>query len=53
MPLGVSDGLDARTRLLGVVGLVALIVLTSTAVALGVWLLGHAVGQQLSHFATG
>jgi hypothetical protein len=53
VPLGVSDGLDARTRLLGVVGLVALIVLTSAAVALGVWFLGHAVGRQLSHFATG
>jgi hypothetical protein len=53
VPLGVSDGLTARTRLMGIAGLVALIVLTSAAVALGVWLLGHALGLQLSHFATG
>jgi hypothetical protein len=52
-PIGVSDGLDIRTRLLGIVGLVALIVLTSAAVALGVWMLGHAIGLQFSHFANG
>jgi hypothetical protein len=53
VPLGVSDGLTARTRLMGIAGLIALILLTSAAVALGVWLLGHALGLQLSHFATG
>jgi len=52
VPLGVTDGLNARTRLLGVAGLIALIVLTSAAVALGVLLLGHAIGLQFSHFAT-
>jgi hypothetical protein len=53
VPLGVSDGLTAKTRLMGIAGLIALIVLTSAVVALGVWLLGHALGLQLSHFATG
>jgi hypothetical protein len=53
VPLGVSDGLDTKTRLIGVAGLIALIVLTSAAVALGVWFLGHAISQLLSHFATG
>jgi hypothetical protein len=52
VPLGVTDGLTARTRLFGVAGLIALIVLTSAAVALGVLLLGHAIGLQFSHFAT-
>lgn len=53
VPLGVSDGLTAKTRLMGVAGLIAVIVLTSAVVALGVWLLGHALGLQLSHFANG
>ncbi len=53
VPLGVSDGLTAKTRLMGIAGLIALIVLTSAVVALGVWLLAHALGLQLSHFATG
>jgi hypothetical protein len=53
VPLGVSDGLNARTRLMGVAGLIALIVLTGAAVALGMWLLGHALGGLLSHFANG
>jgi len=52
-PLGVADGLSAKTRLLGIAGLIALIVLTSAVIALGVWLLGHALGLQLSHFANG
>ena len=53
VPLGVADGLSAKTRLLGIAGLIALIVLTSAVIALGVWLLGHALGLQLSHFANG
>ena len=53
VPLGVSDGLTAKTRLIGIAGLIAVIVLTSAVVALGVWLLGHALGLQLSHFANG
>ena len=53
MPLGLSDGLSVKTRLFGILGLVALIVLTSAAVAFGVWMLGRAIGLQLSHFATG
>ncbi|MFL5767405.1 MAG: hypothetical protein ACJ758_06115 [Actinomycetota bacterium] len=53
VPLGVSDGLSAKTRLIGIAGLIALIVLTSAAVALALWLLGHALGLQLSHFANG
>jgi len=52
LPLAASDGLDLRTRLLGIAGLIALIVLTSAAVAAGVWMLGHAIGLQLSHFAS-
>ena len=53
VPLGVSDGLNARTRLMGIAGLIALIVLTGAAVALGMWLLGHALGGLMSHFANG
>ncbi|HEY2802340.1 MAG TPA: hypothetical protein VGJ67_00310 [Actinomycetota bacterium] len=53
VPLGISDGLNARTRLMGIAGLIALIVLTGAAVALGMWLLGHALGGLLSHFANG
>jgi hypothetical protein len=35
----------------GVLGLLALIVLTSAAVALGIWMLGRALGLQIHQFA--
>jgi hypothetical protein len=50
LPLAISDGLDLRTRLLGILGLVAVIVLTSAAVAFGLWMLGRGIGFQLSNF---
>jgi hypothetical protein len=50
VPLTVSDGLNVRTRLLGILGLVAVIVLTSAAVAFGLWMLGRGIGLQLSQF---
>jgi hypothetical protein len=51
VPLAVSDGLDFKTRLLGVLGLIAVILLTSAAVALGVWMLGRGIRLEFAHFA--
>jgi hypothetical protein len=51
VPLAVSDGLDLRTRLIGILGLVAVILLTSAAIAFGLWMLGRGIGLQLSNFA--
>jgi hypothetical protein len=51
VPLAVSDGLSLRTRLIGILGLVAVILLTSAAVAFGLWMLGRGIGLQLSNFA--
>jgi hypothetical protein len=50
VPLAISDGLNLRTRLFGILGLVAVIVLTSAAVAFGLWMLGRGIGLQLSNF---
>jgi hypothetical protein len=50
VPLDATDDLNARTRLLGIAGLIAVIVLSSAAVAIVVVLLAHAIGLQLSHF---
>ncbi|MDP9295755.1 MAG: hypothetical protein M3O88_03530 [Actinomycetota bacterium] len=51
LPLELSDGLNFKTRLLGVLGLIAVILLTSAVVALGLWMLGRGIRLEFAHLA--
>ena len=51
VPLSASDDLDVRTRLLGLLGLIALILLTSAVVAVGLWMLGRGIRLEFAHLA--
>jgi hypothetical protein len=50
-PMSASDDLDLKTRLLGVLGLISLILLTSAVVAVGIWMLGRGIRLELAHLS--
>jgi hypothetical protein len=50
-PVAASDDLDLKTRLLGLLGLISLILLTSAVVAVGLWMLGRGIRLEFAHLA--